>query len=133
MSFDRVARSEEVRASRFRRAEVGGRVVLVTRLDDGTPVAFDQICPHQRNPMDDGSLWDDEVDCPFHHYTYDARTGANVFPANVFPSQQAAQVLGIAVYEVKEEDGWVLVGPRRVVPGVRTLHDSEEVSDEGVA
>ncbi len=142
MSFDRVAPSEEVRAPRFRRVTAGGRPVLVSRLPDGTPVAFDPICPHQKNPMDDGSLWEGEIDCPFHHYIYDPGTGANIFPANVFPAARAAELLGIAVYEVKEEDGWVLVGPRRMVPGVRTLYDSEKTgvrgvpgrsSDEGVA
>ncbi len=133
MSFERVCRSEEVQAVRFRRVEAGGRTLLVSRLADGTPVAFDQICPHQRNPMDEGSLWEGEIDCPFHHYTYDARTGANCFPSNVFPAEQAEGVLGIAVYEVKEEDGWLLVGPRRVESGVRTLHDVEGDADEGVA
>jgi toluene monooxygenase system ferredoxin subunit len=131
VSFERVCPSDEVRAPRFRRVKAGGHAVLVTRLADGSPVAFDPICPHQHNPLDDGSLWEGEVDCPFHHYTYDACTGANIFPANVFPAERAAQVLGIAVYEAKEEDGWILVGSRRVVPGVRTLHDTGP--DEGVA
>jgi nitrite reductase/ring-hydroxylating ferredoxin subunit len=76
--------------------------------------------------MDAGSLWGDRIDCPHHHYTYDPRTGANVFPANVFPAERAARVLGLPVFEVMEKDGWVLVGPRRVVPDVRTLSDRDE-------
>jgi toluene monooxygenase system ferredoxin subunit len=135
VSFERVCPSDEVRAPRFRRVKTGRRAVLVSRLADGTPVAFDPICPHQYNPMDDGSLWEGEVDCPFHHYTYDPCTGANVFPANVFPAGRAAQVLGIAVYEVKDEDGWIVVGPRRVVPGVRTRYETNSGAgtDEGMA
>jgi 3-phenylpropionate/trans-cinnamate dioxygenase ferredoxin component len=131
VTFERVAPSGSVTGPRFTRVEVGGRPVLVTRLADGTPVAFHPTCPHQDNPMDDGSLWEGEIDCPFHHYTYDPRTGANCFPAKVFPRDRAARVLGIPVFEVKEEDGWVLVGPRRVVEGVRTEEDQE--TGEGAA
>ena len=113
MAFKRVARSEEVHGPRFLRVDVDGRPVLLSRLKDGTAVAFDRICPHQGNPMDDGVLWDNEVDCPHHHYTYDPRTGENCFPRRVFPAERARQVKGIGVFEVREEDGWVLVGQRR--------------------
>lgn len=122
--FERVARSDEVTAPRFLRVEAHGRPVLLTRVSDGAAVAFDPICPHQDNPMDEGSLWEDEVDCPFHHYTYDPGTGKNLFPAKVFPAERAASVLGITVFEVAEEDGWVLVGPRRRVEGVTTAEDT---------
>lgn len=111
--FECAARSEDVKSPRFVRVEAQGRSVLLGRLSDGTAVAFDPICPHQSNPMDEGSLWEDEIDCPFHHYTYDPHTGANIFPANVFPRDRAAQVRGIRVFEVVEEDGWISVGPAR--------------------
>ena len=132
MSFERAAPSEAVTGPRFLRVEVRGRPLLITRLAGGEVVAFGPICPHQDNPMDDGSLWEGEIDCPFHHYTYDPGTGANYFPAKVFPRDRAAGVLGIPVFEVKEEDGWVLVGPRRVVEGVRTEYDEDETG-EGAA
>jgi nitrite reductase/ring-hydroxylating ferredoxin subunit len=109
VSYERAARSDDVRGPRFLRAQVDGVSLLLTRLSDGTAVAFGPICPHQGNPMDDGVLWDDEIDCPFHHYTYDPRTGRNRFPARVFPAARAALVEGIPVYPVREEDGWVLV------------------------
>jgi nitrite reductase/ring-hydroxylating ferredoxin subunit len=87
--------------------------VLLTRLEDGTAVAFGPICPHQSRAMDDGTLWHGEIDCPHHHYTYDPRTGANRYPRRVFPARRASALQGIAVFEVREADGWVLVGPRR--------------------
>jgi nitrite reductase/ring-hydroxylating ferredoxin subunit len=114
--YERVARSEEVRGPRFLRREAHGRPVLLTRLSDGTPVAFGQICPHQGKPMDDGILWSDLVDCPHHHYQYDAHTGENVFPRRVFPRARAAEVRGIPVFEVREEEGWLWVGPERSAP-----------------
>ncbi|MGH8929773.1 MAG: Rieske (2Fe-2S) protein [Egibacteraceae bacterium] len=115
MAFERAAPSQDVRGPRFLRAEVAGRPVLLTRLRDGTPVAFGPICPHQGKPMDSGVLWDGEIDCPHHHYTYDPRTGENRFPRRVFPAERARQVRGIVIYEVREEDGWVFVGSRRKI------------------
>jgi 3-phenylpropionate/trans-cinnamate dioxygenase ferredoxin component len=112
MSFARVARSEEVRAPKFLRREVQGRPILLTRLSDGTAVAFGNICPHQNRELDEGTLWEDEIDCPHHHYTYDPRTGENRFPKRVFPARRAATLPGIPVFETREESGWVWVGPR---------------------
>ncbi|MGH8985547.1 MAG: Rieske (2Fe-2S) protein [Acidimicrobiia bacterium] len=71
------------------------------------------MCPHQGNPLDEGTLWDGEIDCPYHHYTFDARTGRNRFPARVDPAARARALQGIPVFEVREADGWVAVGPRK--------------------
>ena len=109
MTFERVARSDEVQGPRFLRREVQGRPVLLTRLSDGTPVAFGNICPHQRQEMDEGTLWEDEIDCPHHHYTYDPRTGENRFPKRVFPARRAETVPGIPVFPTEEAEGWVSV------------------------
>ncbi len=87
--------------------------MLLTRLKDGSVVAFGDRCPHQDLPLDEGVLWHGEIDCPHHHYTYDPRTGWNCYPRRVFPARRAEQVAGIPVYEVREEGGWVHVGPRR--------------------
>jgi 3-phenylpropionate/trans-cinnamate dioxygenase ferredoxin component len=113
MSYERAARSDDVQGPRFLRVEAAGRMVLLTRLSNGTAVAFGNICPHQGLPLDAGSLWEDEVDCPHHHYTYDPRTGENLYPRRVFPASRAKTVKGIPVFEVREEDGWVWVGPTR--------------------
>ena len=111
--WERVARSEEVTGPRYVRREVRGRPVLLTRLSDGTAVAFGPICPHQSQEMDEGVLWEDEIDCPHHHYTYDPRTGENRYPRRVFPARRAATLRGIPVFETREDDGWVWVGAVR--------------------
>jgi 3-phenylpropionate/trans-cinnamate dioxygenase ferredoxin subunit len=113
MSYERVARSEDVRGPRFLKVEAHGRPILLTRLSDGSVTAFGNVCPHQNLRLDDGVLWEDEIDCPNHHYTYDPRTGENVFPKRVFPARRARKVRGIPVFETREEGGWVLVGPLR--------------------
>jgi len=107
-AFVRVAPSADV-TRRLLRVEINRVSVLVTRLSDGTPVALGATCPHRSLPLDEGTLWDDVIDCPHHHYTYDARTGANVYPSNVFPAERAASIRGLPVYRVREEHGWVWV------------------------
>lgn len=103
--------SEQVRPT-LRRVEVSGEPVLVGRLLDGSAVAVGPICPHQGRPMDGASLYS-EVVCPHHHYTYDARTGENLYPKAVFPPQRAERVEPIVAYEAWDEDGWLWVGERR--------------------
>jgi nitrite reductase/ring-hydroxylating ferredoxin subunit len=120
--FKRVAPVEAVRSPWFSTVRIRGRFVLLTRLEDGTPVAFSRICPHHRLPMDEGALREGVLVCPNHQYSYEPSTGENVFPSQVTPLQSAAGILGIVVYEVREENGWVWVGPR-LRTGVRTLED----------
>ena len=121
--FEPVARSESVVHRRFMRVVAHGKPVLLSRVSDGTPVAFGTVCPHQQKELDEGAMWEDEIDCPHHHYTYDPRTGRNLFPARVFPASRASRLLGIPVFEVKEEGGWVWVGPRKAPP------DGVQISD----
>jgi nitrite reductase/ring-hydroxylating ferredoxin subunit len=47
-----------------------------------------------------------------HHFTYDVRTGENLFPKNVYPASMThlrRQVIPLRTYRVRVEDGWVLV------------------------
>ncbi|MEW6353471.1 MAG: Rieske (2Fe-2S) protein [Pseudomonadota bacterium] len=109
--FVRAAPSAAVTSRRFHRVEIQGVPILLARLADGEAIAFGAVCPHRGLPLDDGVLWNDQIDCPHHHYTYDARSGANIYPANVFPRERAAAVRGIPVYAVREENGWVWIAP----------------------
>ncbi|MQA86517.1 MAG: Rieske 2Fe-2S domain-containing protein [Streptosporangiales bacterium] len=108
MSWERAARSEDV-GRVLHRVDVGGHPMLVARTADGDAIAVGPICPHQNKPMDGGNVYGDEVDCPNHHYTYDARTGENGYPKRVFPARRAAAVKPITAYRTREADGWVWV------------------------
>jgi phenylpropionate dioxygenase-like ring-hydroxylating dioxygenase large terminal subunit len=121
---------------RVRRAVVDGIPVLLARLSDGQAVAFGATCPHQGNPLDEARIWCDELDCPYHHYTYDLRTGHNGYPARVFPAHKRAELRDLVLYEVEEHDGYVWVGPRRRAPapadpGGRLSSASPSSADDG--
>jgi phenylpropionate dioxygenase-like ring-hydroxylating dioxygenase large terminal subunit len=110
--FARALPSDEVDHT-VRRVVVDGRPVLLARLSDGQAVAFGTSCPHEGNPLDEARIWADELDCPYHHYTYDLRTGHNGYPARVFPAAKRAELRDLILYDIEERDGYVWVGPRR--------------------
>jgi nitrite reductase/ring-hydroxylating ferredoxin subunit len=108
MGWQRVARSADV-VRVLRRFQVREQPVLLGRTAAGDAIAVQPICPHQNRPMDGANIFADEIDCPHHHYTYDARTGENRYPKRVFPRSRAEQVRSINAFATKEEDGWVWV------------------------
>ena len=70
-------------------------------------------CPHQNNPLEGAVLWENLLDCPWHHYQYDVRTGENHFPRNVFPVQDMPhlrrELRSLETYPVELRDGEIWV------------------------
>jgi 3-phenylpropionate/trans-cinnamate dioxygenase ferredoxin subunit len=56
---------------------------------NGRIYALYGMCPHRENPLEGPILWDDLIDCPFHHFQHDVKTGRNYFPQNVYPKDYA--------------------------------------------
>jgi 3-phenylpropionate/trans-cinnamate dioxygenase ferredoxin component len=52
----------------------------------GCVYALNGICNHQYKPLERAQLWDRLLlNCLWHHFQYDVRTGENHFPRNVDP------------------------------------------------
>jgi vanillate O-demethylase monooxygenase subunit len=51
-----------------------GEPIVLFRTEDGTPVAFEDRCPHRRLPLSMGKLVDDVLQCHYHGLRFD-RTG----------------------------------------------------------
>jgi nitrite reductase (NADH) small subunit len=79
-------------------ANVGGTPVAIYNVD-GTFYATSNTCLHRGGPLGQGMLDGAAVMCPWHAWSWDVRTGDNVANAE----------LKIPTYEVKVEDGHVLV------------------------
>jgi nitrite reductase/ring-hydroxylating ferredoxin subunit len=108
MPLERAAPSDQV-GRMLCRVQVAGQPVLLGRTAAGDAVAVGPICPHQHRPMDGGNVYGEEIDCPHHHYTYDAHTGENHYPRRVFPRARAELVQPIRTFPVREDAGWVWV------------------------
>lgn len=65
---------------------------LFVRLADGTPVlvvncdgsvkAFQGLCPHQDNTLEDADIADGVITCPAHLWEFDAQSGKGLNPRN---------------------------------------------------
>ena len=55
--------------------DAGGREIVVLRVD-GELHAFDNACPHEGNPLADGEVLGDVLECAYHGWRFDLATGA---------------------------------------------------------
>jgi len=87
------------------------RLALINRA--GELFALDAVCPHQGGPLDHGVLWRGALECPWHHHRYDPATGANLYPANVYPDDLPhlqAQLKPARTHPLEVRNGEIFVG-----------------------
>lgn len=111
MAFCKLARVDEIPPGQTRVFSAGETPVVLANCR-GEIYALYGKCPHRNNPLDGAMLWDCLLDCPWHHFQYDVRTGENHFPKNVYPTDYPKlqeQLRPLKTYPVRIEDGniWV--------------------------
>lgn len=107
MAFQKLAREDEIPAGTTRFIRAGGIPVILAKWG-GRVYALHGICPHKNNPLEGARVWDYLLDCPWHHFQYDVRTGENHYPKNVYPQSEErlkAQLRSLAVYAVEIRNG----------------------------
>ena len=111
MPFVKVARAEEVSPGLTKYCPLeSGPIILANH--EGAIYALSGICPHQLNPLEGAVMWGPLIDCPWHHFQFDCRTGENHFPSNVYPKdlqylrKQLTSLKRYAV-EIRDGDVWV--------------------------
>jgi toluene monooxygenase system ferredoxin subunit len=60
--------------------EVEGKPVLLVNLD-GNVIAYQNRCPHQEWPLNDGDLDDNKLTCAQHLWEFDVTTGKGINPS----------------------------------------------------
>jgi nitrite reductase/ring-hydroxylating ferredoxin subunit len=96
--FVEVAKIDQLPIGRARSCPIGDRRIALYH----TPLGFfatDNTCPHRGGPLGEGDLLGNEIVCPWHFWSFDVTTGANV----------ADPSLHIPTHEVKIEGERVLV------------------------
>jgi nitrite reductase/ring-hydroxylating ferredoxin subunit len=91
---------------------IAGNIPVIVANYQGEIHAFHGLCPHRHNPLEGATLWDNLLDCPYHHFQYDVLTGENYFPKNVYPEDLPLlrlQLRPLRRYpaEVRGDDIWV--------------------------
>ncbi|MBE9180402.1 Rieske 2Fe-2S domain-containing protein [Oculatella sp. LEGE 06141] len=80
-----VAWVDEVAPGEMRAVDVNEQRLILANVE-GTFYAIAADCPHRQAPLIQGWLWGHAIECPWHHYRYDLRTGENLYPRNVYPT-----------------------------------------------
>ena len=114
MAFQKLALVNEVPAGGTKYVCVRNTPVVLANWE-GRIYALYGLCPHQNNPLEGAILWDNLIDCPFHHFQYDVKTGENYFPQNVYPQdypelQEQLRPLKTYPVEVRDREVWVDLG-----------------------
>jgi len=88
MAFVKVASVNDVPEGEGKVVKVNGKEIALFKVQDKF-YAIDNTCKHQGGPLGEGWLEDAVVNCPWHGWRYDIKTGKNEqFPdvnVNVFP------------------------------------------------
>jgi len=77
--------------------DAGDREIVVLEVD-GALHAFDNACPHQGNPLVDGEVLGEVLECAYHGWRFDLATGACLFgdePARRYPVEVVGEELRI--------------------------------------
>jgi len=118
--FVKIGEVREFRKGRGRFVEVDGHRMAVFLTPDGF-VALGDTCPHMGTSLSGGRVVDGAVECPWHHWRYDVRTGES----GVRPWAR------VPVYEVRVAGGDVLVRrPPPPEPDPSPPADDDEDEDE---
>ncbi len=114
MGFQRLARAEDIPPGRTQFVCVGEAPVVLANWA-GRIYALHGVCPHRNNPLEGARVWNFLLDCPWHHFQYDVRSGENHYPRNVYPADMPhlqAQLHPLRTFPVQIRDGevWVDLG-----------------------
>jgi NADPH-dependent 2,4-dienoyl-CoA reductase/sulfur reductase-like enzyme/nitrite reductase/ring-hydroxylating ferredoxin subunit len=101
---ERVAATDDLHKEQMAQVEVGGKKVLLARVDGAYHATGDR-CPHYGGPLHEGTLCDCRVTCPWHQSVFDVRTGDLLEPPalDAIPSF-AVRVDGDDVYVDRPDD-----------------------------
>jgi 3-phenylpropionate/trans-cinnamate dioxygenase ferredoxin subunit len=111
-NFTEVARIEELKSGTMKAVNVGGREILLAMVGDKY-YAVDNLCTHMKGNLSQGKLEGTVVTCPLHGSQFDISNGQVVrwlkggFMSKVGKAIKLSK--GLRVYNVKVEDGRVLV------------------------
>ena len=106
--FIRVCSVDEIAENRARIVCLSGERVAVFKYN-GKISAVSNVCQHQNGPLGEGKILDGCITCPWHGYQYVPETGASPPPF----------VEKVPTFNVRVEDGRVLIHPKPNPPGVR--------------
>ena len=93
--YHKVANKSELKEGGLLRVEPEGKPIVLARVKDKI-YAMDAVCSHEGGPLEDGSLQEYELKCPWHYAIFDVR--------NAKVSEQTVWATDLQSYPVKVDD-----------------------------
>ena len=93
-----VCRVTDLSPRRGRQVVVAGRELAVF-LVDGEVRVYDGLCPHLQGPLGEGYIEDGCLECPWHAWRFDLRTGTGIVNKS----------LKLRAYEARIDNGNIVV------------------------
>ncbi|MES1024286.1 Rieske 2Fe-2S domain-containing protein [Gloeocapsa sp. BRSZ] len=84
MCYVTVATVDDIPPGTTKLVQVEGLPILIVN-DRSQFYALQGLCGHQKLSLAKAMVWQGIIDCPWHHFQYDIRTGENVYPRCVYP------------------------------------------------
>jgi phenylpropionate dioxygenase-like ring-hydroxylating dioxygenase large terminal subunit len=120
--------SARLRPGTMESQTLAGTPLVVGRDAHGAPFAFRDNCPHRGMPLSCGRLDGDLLECGYHGWRFDVRTGAcRTIPALVDATKVAVERIKVTRFSAADQDGhvWVYMpdpaASDKAIPPVPTL------------
>ena len=98
-----VAKVSDFRIRRGRTVDFEGKKVAVHRTSSGW-VAVSDACPHMGASLAEGKIVDGKIECAWHGWKFDLRTGKNAFKEWACVTVYAVHVRGEQVFLERPEN-----------------------------
>jgi nitrite reductase/ring-hydroxylating ferredoxin subunit len=69
-----VCNADDINDGETLRVDWNGTVIAIAK-QEGKVYAFQEFCTHRYGPLSEGTLYDHQVECPWHRSCFDIRTG----------------------------------------------------------
>ena len=102
--FQKVANKNDLKDGGLLKVETNGKQIVLCMVE-GKIYAIDEICTHERGPLDEGELSGYDLKCPWHYAVFDVRNG-KVSDATVWATN-----LNSYNVKVDETNGDILIDP----------------------
>jgi 3-phenylpropionate/trans-cinnamate dioxygenase ferredoxin subunit len=98
-----VAKNGDIAPGSVRVVEAAGKRIALCN-HEGTFFAIDDVCTHDRGPLDQGELIGFEIECPRHGARFDVRTGQAtrlpaIMPVKTYPVTADGDEISVEVPE----------------------------------
>src|SRR5450432_3957568 len=103
-------RSTQLRAGKLERALLLDVPLVIGRDSGGKPFALRDICPHRAFPLSFGEFDGASVECAYHGWKFDARTGqCRAIPSLTADSKLKCERIYAGSFACEERDGYIWV------------------------